>query len=166
MGAAPMGWFNQPAFEKDKLIALVTIEALRLKLDPVLICAICEQESGWDPWAMRYEPGFFSKYVAGLYSTGKITATEAYARAFSYGLMQVMGQVAREAGFDGKYLIELCDPQTAAGVGCWVFNEKLKKAGGDINKALLAWNGGANKAYPMEVIARMERYKTNVPTTT
>ena len=28
--------------------------------------AVVEQESGWNPWAMRYEPAFFSKYVAPL----------------------------------------------------------------------------------------------------
>ena len=49
---------------------------------------------------MRYEPAFFTKYVAPLYTNNKITATEAYARGFSWGLMQVMGQVARESGFD------------------------------------------------------------------
>jgi len=43
---------------------------------------------------------FFTKYVAPLYTNNKISATEAYARGFSWGLMQVMGQVARESGFD------------------------------------------------------------------
>ena len=68
--------------------------------DPALVCAIVEQESSWNTWAMRYEPAFFAKYVAGLYTNNKITASEAYARGFSWGLMQVMGQVAREMGFD------------------------------------------------------------------
>jgi len=63
---------------------------------------------------MRYEPAFFAKYVASLYTKYKVSATEAYARGMSWGLMQVMGQVARENGFTDHYLSGLCDP--AAGV--------------------------------------------------
>ncbi len=37
-------------------------------LDPALVCAVVEQESSWNPWAIRYEPVFFSKYVASLYT--------------------------------------------------------------------------------------------------
>ena len=46
---------------------------------------------------MRYEPAFFSKYVAPLYTNNKISATEAYARGFSWGLMQVTRQKVRDA---------------------------------------------------------------------
>lgn len=65
-------------------------------LDPAVVCAVVEQESAWNPWAMRYEPLFFAKYVAPLYTNNKVGATEAYARGFSWGLMQVMGQTARD----------------------------------------------------------------------
>ena len=61
---------------------------------------------------MRYEPRFLSQYVAPLYTTGKISATEAYTRSMSWGLMQVMGQTAREFGFDSPALTQLCDPTT------------------------------------------------------
>ena len=94
----------------SQLIALAGKAADAQLLDPALVCAVVEQESAWNPWAMRYEPLFFSKYVAGLYTNNKISATEAYARGFSWGLMQVMGQVAREAGFDSLFLAALCDP--------------------------------------------------------
>src|SRR5260370_25952989 len=79
-------------------------------LDPGLVCAVIEQESAWNPWAIRFEPAFFKKYVASLFTNNKVTASEAYARGFSWGLMQVMGQVAREAGFDGAFLSALFDP--------------------------------------------------------
>jgi hypothetical protein len=41
---------------------------------------------------------FFSKYVAPLYTNNKAAATEACSRRFPWGLMQMMGQVARETG--------------------------------------------------------------------
>ncbi len=107
---------------------------------------------------MRYEPAFFSKYVAPLYTNNKITATEAYARGFSWGLMQVMGQVARESGFDTQFLSALCDPEQALAVGCKVLRKKFDAANSDTTRALLAWNGGANALYPAQVLARRAHY--------
>src|SRR5467141_5468437 len=79
-----------------QLLALARKAAAAQSLDPALVCAIIEQESAWNPWAIRYEPAFFSKFVASLYTNNKSAATEAYARGFTWGLMQVMGQVGRE----------------------------------------------------------------------
>jgi len=79
----------------SQLVLLARKAASVNSLDPALVCAVVEQESVWNPWAIRYEPLFFSKYVAPLYTNNKIAATEAYSRGFSWGLMQVMGQVAR-----------------------------------------------------------------------
>ena len=120
--------------------------------------AVVEQESGWNPWAMRYEPALFSKYVAPLYTNNKIAATEAYSRGFSWGLMQVMGQVARETGFDALFLSALCDPEQGLAVGCKVLRKKFDAMAGDNTRTLLAWNGGGNSAYPGQVLARRSRY--------
>jgi Transglycosylase SLT domain len=95
----------------SQLLTLARKVAASQSLDPALVCAVMEQESGWNPWAMRYDPAFFSKYVTGLYTNNKISASEAYARGFSWGLMQVMGQVARETGFDAPFLSALGDPE-------------------------------------------------------
>ena len=104
---------------------------------PDLVCAIIEQESAWNPWALRYEPSFYAKYIAPRMATGAIaSATEAHARAFSWGLMQVMGQVAREHGFTGASLAALCEPVTAVDIGCRVFAAKLAVAEGRVEPAL------------------------------
>ena len=129
-------------------------------LDPALVCAVIEQESAWDPWAVRYEPGFMSRYVAPLYAAGKLSATEAYTRAMSWGLMQVMGQVARESGFSGASLCELCDAAVGLKLGCAVLAARITRAKGDVQAALLAWNGGANDRYAMEVLARTRNYSS------
>jgi soluble lytic murein transglycosylase-like protein len=141
-----------------QLLTLAHRAAATQSLDPALVCAVVEQESGWNPWAIRYEPGFFTKYVAPLYTNNKITATEAWARGFSWGLMQVMGQVARESGFDASFLSALCDPEQSLAVGCKVLRKKLDAARGDTNEALQSWNGGANPAYAAQVLARKSRY--------
>ena len=142
----------------SQLLALTRQAAACEDLDPALVCAVIEQESAWNTWAMRYEPLFFSKYVAGLYTNNKVGATEAYARGFSWGLMQVMGQTAREMGVNSLHLSTLCDPTVGLAVGCKILKKKLDDARGDTRKALLAWNGGANPDYAEEVLARMPRY--------
>src|SRR5256885_10721813 len=141
-----------------QLIALARQAATKQSLDPALVCAVIEQESAWNPWAMRYEPAFFTKYVAPLYTNNKVSATEAYARGFSWGLMQVMGQVARESGFDALFLAALCDPEQGLAIGCKVLRRKLDANASDVTRALLAWNGGANPAYPPQVLARKAHY--------
>lgn len=142
----------------SQLVSLARKAAAAHSLDPALVCAVVEQESSWNPWAMRYEPAFFAKYVANLYTNNKITASEAYARGFSWGLCQVMGQVAREMGFDGSFLSQLCEPEAGLAVGCKLLRKKLDALDGDVTRGLLAWNGGANPAYPSQVLARRPHY--------
>ena len=148
----------------SQLLALARKSAAAQSLDPALVCAVIEQESGWNPWAMRYEPAFFTKYVAPLYTNNKISASEAYARGFSWGLMQVMGQVARETGFDSPFLSTLCDPEQGLAVGCKVLRKKFDATGclpgqpADATRALLAWNGGGNPNYAAQVLARRPHY--------
>lgn len=123
-------------------------------LDPALICAIIEQESGFDPWAIRYEPAFYTRYVEPI--TG-LSATEAHGRAFSWGLLQCMGQTAREVGYKGPFP-QLCSPETGIVIGCQVFSGKLARAQGSIHQALLFWNGGSNQVYPDQVMARIAKF--------
>jgi soluble lytic murein transglycosylase-like protein len=143
-----------------EVIDLARQIACEHKLEPALVCAIIEQESAWNPWAVRYEPAFLSRYVAPLYTAGKIGATEAYTRAMSWGLMQVMGQVAREFGFEDVSLAELCDAATGIEFGCRILAARMARAKGDASAALLAWNGGANSNYPAEVLARKRNYSS------
>lgn len=126
---------------------------------PELVCAIVEQESAWNPWALRYEPEFYEKYVAPQIARGAIDdVTESRARAFSWGLMQVMGQVAREHGFASESLAFLCDPAVGLEIGCRVFAAKLAAAEGNVTRALLLWNGAGNQDYPSAVLARAAHY--------
>ena len=98
------------------LVALARTIALQHFLDPALVCAVVEQESAWDAHAIRYEPAFRTRYVALL----GLPPTEEIARSISWGLMQVMGQVAREHGFTGQFLSALCEPAAGIAIGCTV----------------------------------------------
>jgi len=133
--------------------ALARNAAAQQALDPALVCAIVEQESAWDPHAILYEPAFRTHYVAPL----GLPPTEEVARSISWGLMQVMGQVAREHGFAGKSLAALCEPTAGLAVGCAVFAAKLSASADDVQRALTLWNGGAN--YAAQVLARRAKYR-------
>ena len=138
----------------DARLALSGKYAAKYGLDVAIVAAVAEQESGWNPWATRYEPDFFTRYLMPL---GLKDPTEAHARAFSWGLMQIMGQVARENGFNGRFLSELCDPDVGMDLGC----RKLKQCFSMHNSpeaSLLAYNGGGNQFYPKQVLARVSSY--------
>lgn len=141
-----------------QLLALAQQAARTHALRPELVCAVVEQESSWEPWALRYEPGFYERYVEPQVARGAISNTEARARAFSWGLMQVMGQLAREHGFTGPSLAALCDPGAGLEIGCRVLAAKIAAAEGNVERALILWNGGGNREYPAAVLARAAHY--------
>lgn len=142
------------------LIALAKSIAIAHQLDPALVCAVCDHESVWDPWAVRYEPAFEKRWDP----TVGLTPTEHYGRAVSYGLGQIMGEVARELGFAGKYLTELCDPATGLEFMC----RKLARCVAsftDKKAALERYNGGSDLTYAATVIALIPKYESNPVTT-
>lgn len=107
-----------------ELVALARTIATQHGLDPALVCAVVEQESAWDAYSIRYEPAFRTRYVAPL----GLSPTEEIARSMSWGLMQVMGQVAREHEFTGRFLSALCDSSAGLDVGCVVLAAKFSAA--------------------------------------
>ena len=139
---------------RDDLIVLARSTAAAHGLDPVVVCAVAEQESDWNPWAVRFEPAFYKKYTQPMH----LTDTEEYTRAISFGLMQIMGEVARELGLTAPFLSILCDPAAGLEYGCRHLANKLRNAGGDVAAALLHYNGGGNPNYPAEVLARKVHY--------
>ncbi len=151
--------------KKQELVQLARLRAQQFSLSPELVCAVIEQESNWNPWAVRYEPAFQAKYIAPLKLRGQLKTfgasieTEATTRSCSFGLMQVMGEVARESGLDVPFLTEICDPDRALELGCAHLARKLEKAEGNVARALLLWNGGADASYATEVLERMSGYR-------
>lgn len=160
LDSAPIESDGPAATAPAELVALAHDAANAQSLWPELVCAIVEQESAWDRWAFRYEPAFYVRYVEPQLARGAIADEgEARARAFSWGLMQVMGQTAREHGFAGTSLAALCDPATCLAIGCRALAAKIAAAEGNVSRALLLWNGGANPDYAAAVLARASHYR-------
>lgn len=139
-----------------ELIALAKQTAAAYQLDPALVCSVVEQESAFNPYAIRFEPAFYEKYEKSLTT---ISDTERHSRAFSWGLMQCMGQTAREFGFKAEFLSMLTNPYPALDIGCRILKSKLATHPNDLEAGLLAYNGGKNLNYPKEVLARMPHYQ-------
>lgn len=114
-------------------------------LDPRLVMeSWVAGESAWDPWATREEKGFHRTYVlphVGSYAVRR----EQWQRATSFGLLQVMGQTAREEGFEGKYLPALCDPSLGLFFG--VKHLMSRRIGESWGQALAAFNGGLGRVH-------------------
>lgn len=101
--------------------ALIAVAADKYEIPRALVKAFIDVESGGNPWAVRYEPKFFERYIKNAQISSKTPcseATERSLRAHSFGLMQVMGQTARETGFEGVFLTELLDPATNLDICC------------------------------------------------
>lgn len=134
---------------KEDLVRIVVGASISTEIDPALACAVVSHESSWNPWAVRYEPAFYARYID---SMKNLAPTEKVMRAASFGLFQIMGQTAREFGFDGEYLTELCDPINAIW-GCRKLKRCLEMHQQNQMDALLSYNGGNDARYPDAVLA-------------
>lgn len=107
-------------------------------LDWKLVASVVYQESKGNIYAVRYEPNFEALYriltrsksdLRGYWPKYTPTeATERKLRSHSLGPMQVMGQVARENGFEGLYLTELCSVDVGIDAGCFHLAKLYKRA--------------------------------------
>jgi soluble lytic murein transglycosylase-like protein len=154
--------------------AEIDAAAIAHDLDPDLIAAIVEQESnGWTS-AFRYEPDFFTRYLANKPRYRDRNPREVSA---SYGLLQVMYPTAVDYGFTGEPW-ELFAPTVGLEVGCRIVAALLLWArsvytglsvgeGPAVTRmALAAYNAGkggvksdAGVKYASAVLVRYERIK-------
>lgn len=126
-----------------RIIDIVSKESKVAGVPPLLALAITEVESAGSPVAVRFEPGWKYHYkVEEFAKSCQITAdTERVLQACSFGVMQVMGTVARELGFTGN-LIQLSDPYIGAKYGCLKLAKlfSLLKSTDDV---IAAYNAGS-----------------------
>lgn len=145
-------------------ITLMIADAARNYTLPVdVLVALVLVESSGNPWAYNPEPHY--RYLVDI-RTGKpfrpLSVSEIaserppddfpslpgvprdaewWGQQASWGLLQVMGAVARENGFSGKFLTELCDPWTGLDYGARHLRHQLNRYG-DLRDAVVAYNTG------------------------
>ena len=201
---------------KARLILMAGDMARRKGIDPALVCGLCEVESSWEPWAVRYEMGY--KWLWGFgdeddedidegssgYFVPQATTNcgitikypkpqrikdlpeiindkwdgallELVEEQISWGLLQIMGAVARERGLKG-WLTRLLQPEVNLSIGIkhlqwlaareWHGNDMIsaynqgsprrhsvRKSGAEVREYV-------NQAYVSRVLAAMRGYQT------
>jgi soluble lytic murein transglycosylase-like protein len=128
-----------------------------------LIAGIIQEESRFDAWAERVELAY-QKNVrvrhaaakwAGEHANTPSYQTELTDRSRSMGLMQVMGEVAREQGFTARYLSQLFEPAHSIAEGSKLLRTLLDRYPGDTLAAISAYNQGSARRKH----SRSSRYK-------
>jgi len=122
------------------------------------VCAVVEQESDGTRGPCVPSQAFFAKYVARSTPQSRSSASEPTPDGFSWGLMQVMGQVAREHGFDSPIPHPRCATGTGSGDRLQSLVENSTPWRRTPHRGLLAWNAGANLAYPAQVLTANPTY--------
>lgn len=133
---------SMTAYNPTTLLMIKNL-AIEYDLDPEVICAVCQIESSWDQYSIKYEPGYRwvltpEKFAKTLHID---EITEHELQKFSLGLMQVMGGVAREHGFTGS-LLQLADVKTGLTYGCKHL-AKMTKRYKKLDEVIAAYNAGS-----------------------
>jgi soluble lytic murein transglycosylase-like protein len=118
---------------------IIMTKANKYDLYPDLVEAHVMTESSGKPDATRYEPAFFKTYIIPL---GIKNEAEAKGRATSWGLLQIMGQVARELGYQGNWE-GLCDPEVNLEYGCKKLSKCYRRYHPELDKGIAAYNSGS-----------------------
>jgi soluble lytic murein transglycosylase-like protein len=147
---------------KGRLQTIASEIAVKHNLNPAVVMAVCEIESNWDTYAVRYEPNWKYLLDPAMWSKRVNTsaATERVLQSCSWSLMQIMGTVARELGFTQPFPM-LCKPEIGLEYGCRKLVDCLKRYPA-LPDALASYNAGnpkftAGKIYSAKVIERMEK---------
>lgn len=122
-----------------------------------LIEAFATVESSLNPWALRYEPQY--KYLYLLDNRSQLSPTERVGQMCSWGLMQVMGAVAREYGFKG-YFPQLCDPVVGLRYGC-LHVTKFRAKYGQWSDVIAAYNAGSPRREPTNPWSYVNQFYVN-----
>lgn len=181
-------------YSANEISEAILQQSHNYELPKELVAAIAYQESHGRFHALRVERGFYRRYLANKIAEElpghvpkEITLeTEKWARAVSWGLMQIMGETARENGFKGNW-VQIYDPMVNVGLGCRYFKKCLQRDEDVLLKdlpevkffkkfstliadikdekkirammALLRYNGGTNVHYPFEVFSHIDSGK-------
>lgn len=121
---------------------LASKAAKKYNIEERFLLSLIELESGWNPWAVRNEPGY-----AWYYNTPKLTVkmlrtTLVATQKMSYGLMQTMGSLYYEYGYTG-YCTELFNPELNLEIGCKHIVKKYNQYGPNPADVYAAYNAGS-----------------------
>ncbi len=147
----------------EKVLRLLAqSQAKRFGVDPLLVQALITVESNWDEWAYRFEPNYLYLFKAKEFAVKDAVslASETSFQKTSFGLMQVMGAVAREHGLEGS-LGRLFIPEINMEYGIRLLLS-LKRRYERLQDQIAAYNAGSAKTDALTGQYRNQRYVDKV----
>ena len=146
-------------------------EIIRVKADEYdiptdVVYGVCMAESRLNRYAVRYEPKY--RYLCcpeQVKPSDCSLETEISLQKTSWGIMQVMGGLARSLGFRGWLTELVCSPLTQIDLGCQYLSGQIKRYGD--NDGIAAYNTGkprysdgvyVNQAYFDRVLKYAKRW--------
>lgn len=135
-------WYNKVPWKELNAICD------KLDIDADLAAAIIMAESGGDHLAVRFEPKWKLYVTPETFArkTSITYETERLFQACSWGVMQVMGAVARECGYVG-HILQLTDMTLGLLYGCRKLKKCLERYTGEAD-AIAAYNAGTPMKTP------------------
>jgi soluble lytic murein transglycosylase-like protein len=148
---------DRVALHADRIAATTR----RHDLNPYILAGLIAHESGGNPYAIRVERSFWTRYLTGITSLIRATASQLddpWLRypdlvAASYGLAQVLYPVAIERGLALQYPTELLDPATNLEAAARHLIHLRHQVGAAERPLLQRYNGGGNPNYATMVLA-------------
>ena len=131
------------------MVLLAECNAIENDLDPALYCALIDVESNWHPEKCEWQGEF-------IIPDGR-DPDEWYMRGHRWGLTQVLGKDAREAGYVGELAL-LLEPEINLEWGARVLAGMMGMAGGTA-RALMLWRGANGNQFPELVATRADAYR-------
>lgn len=124
-------------------MSLIQEKAKLHQVDPALLGAIVQVESGGDPWAVRYEATFswISNPARHAANNRTTVETEIQLQRFSYGLCQIMGGKLRDMGFQAELPLAF-DPSMNLEYGAELL-QRLTASYPVLQDAISAYNAGS-----------------------
>jgi hypothetical protein len=116
----------------EKLLQMIVQVAEARGLQTALVYAVCRQESALNPLAVRFEPDYRWLWKPKEVKPRTCSLnTERALQKMSFGLMQVMGAVFREYGYQGWLTEIIARPDLQLDFGCKHLAKKIRKYGPD-----------------------------------
>lgn len=160
------------------IAAAISVAANKNGISPCLLAGLVQQESGGCATAVRYEPDFIYLWDVVRAMPFRVVRPSPHAapeefptltggvhrqlewtlQKCSIGAAQVMGAVAREMGYAGYYLTDLCEPNLGIEYGAKKLASLLWRY--EENEALSAYNAGTPTSVNVEsYVTKVLRYR-------
>lgn len=128
---------------KNSIRELISSVAANHGVDDNYLYSLVMVESAGKPWVSRIEYHYPYLVTPKLYSQklGITESTEVMNQRTSYGLVQIMGGVARELGWQ-SHLPKIFTPHINLNLGLTLIKKLMKKYDDDMDKVSAAYNWG------------------------